>query len=62
VENSRLRAGIKIVTDRPLLKESLWSIRSVLAMEPFVAIDVEPGQTFTWTSTYDYYALSGTIQ
>lgn len=62
VENSRLRVGMKIVADRPLLKESLWSIRSVLAMEPFVAIDVDPGQTFTWTSTYDYYALSGTIQ
>ncbi len=57
VENHRIGAGIKIVADRPLLKESLWSIRSVLAMEPFVAIDVEPGQTFTWTSTYNYYEL-----
>lgn len=57
IENSRLGAGIRIVADRPLLRESLWSIRTVLAMEPFVAISVEPGQTFTWKSSYEYYAL-----
>lgn len=57
IENSRVKAGIHIVADRPLLSESLWSIRTVLAMEPYVRVDVEPGQTFSWTSRYDYYIL-----
>jgi len=57
IENSRLKAGVRIVADRPLLSESLWSIRTVLAMEPFVNVAVESGQTFTWTSIYDYYTL-----
>ena len=48
---------MKIHGDGPLLKESLWSIRTVLAMEPFVSIDVEPGAEFTWKATYDYYTL-----
>ncbi len=57
IENSALKAGMTIKTDRPLLREPLWSIRSVMAMEPYVAISIAPGQEFTWTSTYEYYAL-----
>ena len=43
--------------DRPLQSINLWSIRSNISMEPFVAISVAPGETFTWTTTYRYYAL-----
>jgi len=57
IENSRLGVGMRITSDRPLSRESLWSIRAVLAMEPFVSIAIEPGNEFTWTSTYDYYSL-----
>ncbi len=57
IDNSTLGAGMRIVADRPLLSESLWSIRSVIAMEPFVSLSVEPGAEFTWTSTYTYYTL-----
>jgi len=57
IENSKLGAGMKISSDRPLARESLWSIRSVMAMEPFVAIAVEPGGEFSWKSTYRYYTL-----
>jgi len=57
IENSRLGVGMRITSDRPLSRESLWSIRAVLAMEPFVSVAMEPGNGFTWTSTYDYYTL-----
>ncbi len=57
IENSRLGVGMRITGDRPLSSESLWSIRAVLAMEPFVSVAIEPGNEFTWTSTYTYYAL-----
>ncbi len=57
IENNRLGAGVKISADRPLLRESLWSIRTVIAMEPFVAIRVEPGREFSWKSTYSYYTF-----
>jgi len=44
----------------PLLgvSEGLWSIRAVVAMEPFVSVEIEPAQEFTWMSTYEYYKLS----
>lgn len=57
IENTALGAGMTIQADRPLLSESLWSIRSVIAMEPFIAVSVEPGQEFKWTATYEYYSL-----
>jgi len=57
IENSRLGVGMRITGDRPLSSESLWSIRAVLAMEPFVSVAIEPGNEFTWKSTYNYYNL-----
>ena len=57
IENSRLGVGMRITADRPLSSESLWSIRTVLAMEPFVTMLIEPGNEFTWKSTYTYYTL-----
>jgi hypothetical protein len=57
IENTAAGAGMTIRSDRPLVSESLWSIRSVIAMEPFIAISIEPGEEFSWTSTYEYYTL-----
>lgn len=57
IENAKLGAGMRIRADRPLQREALWSIRSVLAVEPFIAIEVEPGKEFAWTTTYEYYTL-----
>lgn len=58
IESTRLGAGMKISADVPLLRVSLWSIRSVISMEPFVSIEIAPGSEFNWTSTYSYYTLS----
>jgi hypothetical protein len=57
IEDSRVGAGMKIAADRPLSSASLWSIRSVMAMEPFVSVAIEPGNEFSWKSTYSYYTL-----
>jgi hypothetical protein len=57
LENTAVGAGMKIASNRPLLRESLWSIRTVVAMEPFISIDIEPGADFSWTTNYEYYPL-----
>jgi hypothetical protein len=57
IENSRVRAGVRITADRPLESEQLWSIRSVLAVEPFIHMSIEPGQSFSWKYSYFYYSL-----
>jgi len=57
IENHRVGAGMVIRGNRPLSSVNLWSIRSVLAVEPFVAMTIEPGHEFTWEVSYDYYTL-----
>ena len=57
IENSRVGAGLKISGDRPLSSENLWSIRSVLAVEPFITMRINPGSEFSWKISYEYYTL-----
>ena len=59
IENKKTGAGLKITGDRPLSDVVLWSIRSVLSLEPFIAITIEPDQEFTWRYTYSYYLVGG---
>jgi hypothetical protein len=55
IENKASGAGVRVTSDRPVAAESLWSIRSVIAMEPDVNVNAAPGETATWTYTYTYY-------
>jgi hypothetical protein len=57
IENGKVRAGVKIAGDRPLSRLYLWSIRSVLAIEPYIDMSIEPGRDFSWKYEYLYYAL-----
>ncbi len=54
IENAKLGAGLTIVGDQPLKRVAIWSIRAVFAVEPFIEISVEPGQTATWMYAYTF--------
>jgi hypothetical protein len=58
IENRKVGAGMRIRGDRPLSFENFWTIRTVLAMEPFITMTINPGSEFTWKTSYDYYTLS----
>ena len=58
IENKRSHAGVRITGDRALESESLWSIRAVLAVEPFVKIYAAPGEEFSWSMKYTYFEIS----
>jgi hypothetical protein len=57
IENKKAGAGLRVQGDRPLQNASLWSIRSVMAVEPFIDISIDPGKEFTWSYTYTYYTI-----
>jgi hypothetical protein len=57
IENSNVKAGMVISGDRTLSKLALWSIRSVLAAEPFVELSVNPGKETSWNFKYEYYSF-----
>ena len=58
IENLRVGAGVLIRGNRPLSDMHLWSIRSVLAVEPFITMSIEPGSEFDWDVTYEYYTFA----
>ena len=55
IENKKTGAGVHITGDRPLTRFGYWSIRTVVSPEPYIDLNIEPGQQFAWTYTYDYY-------
>jgi len=57
VESPGTGAGVKIHGDRPLSRMFLWSIRSVLSIEPFIDISIKPQQEMTWAIMYDFYTV-----
>lgn len=57
IENRNTKAGLTMAGDRPLSRVALWSIRSNVSLEPFLAMTIEPGQEFTWKYTYSYYLI-----
>ena len=58
IDNRKNGAGVRITSDRPPVSIALWSIRSVISIEPFVDVSTEPGSTTTWKYTYNYYVSS----
>lgn len=57
IENQRIGAGVRITGNRPLTKLTLWSIRSVLSMEPFIDVSTEPGGQTMWRYNYTHYVV-----
>jgi hypothetical protein len=60
VEQRKTGAALRMVGDRPLSNASVWSIRTVYALEPFVALEIPPGSETKWTFTYDFYLVPTT--
>lgn len=56
VTNLKTGAAIKVVSAEPMTRMNLWSIRTVNAAEPYVAVNVAPGGETRWSYTYTYTA------
>lgn len=56
VENKKTGASVRVTGDDRLVRLYTWSIRTVMAVEPFVGIQLRPGETKRWSYTYTYQA------
>jgi hypothetical protein len=56
-ENRKLGIGLRATADRSLAQIAIWGIRTVFAVEPFIAYSIAPGAEFSWKLTYDAYTL-----
>ncbi|HEY1877880.1 MAG TPA: hypothetical protein VGG66_10440 [Rhizomicrobium sp.] len=55
VTNTQTGFGQRIRADQPIARINFWSIKATLGWEPYIAIDLKPGQTKRWTYTYDFF-------
>jgi hypothetical protein len=55
LEERRAGTGVRIRGDRPLVKLAYWASLHTACPEPFIHIKAGPGETITWTLTYDFY-------
>lgn len=57
VENRKTGAGVSIRCDQPMLKFVFWASLKTVCPEPYIQIRVEPGKTFNWRISYEYYTI-----
>jgi hypothetical protein len=58
ISNQTAKIQVLITGDHPLANASVWSIRSILAVEPFIDILADPGKDDHWSYTYTYSKLN----
>ena len=57
VENLKTGAGVHITSDQKLEKVNFWAIQTVASAEPYIHLNIAPGQESHWTIRYDFYTL-----
>lgn len=57
VENSKAGAGVREVNDHPISKLYLWSIRTTVCPEAYIALSIPPKKRASWKIKYDFYTL-----
>ncbi len=54
-ENTKTGAGVRQTCDRPIVRINYWSIRTTACPEAYIHMKIAPGETFTWTISYEFY-------
>ncbi|MEK6780360.1 MAG: hypothetical protein AABY93_01555 [Bacteroidota bacterium] len=55
IENHKTGAAVRITCDQPISKLVFWSAQKTLCPEPFVHFKINPGETFKWKISYEFY-------
>jgi hypothetical protein len=56
VMNKKSGYGVRITNDLPITFLPVWSIRTTLCPEPYIDIEIQPGQSQSWTTTYSFFS------
>lgn len=57
IENRKVKAGVRMATDKPLSKLQFWAPNTTLCPEPFIDLTISPGQADRWSIRYEFYTL-----
>ncbi len=62
VENSKVGVGVEETGDHPISKLYLWSIRTTVCPEAYIALHIPPGKEGKWKIRYRFYKLGDGAQ
>jgi hypothetical protein len=54
IEDTANGGGVRVQGDQPMTRLNIFSVDRVQSVEPFIAIDLEPGAEKRWSYTYTY--------
>ncbi|MCF2490353.1 hypothetical protein [Dyadobacter sp. CY347] len=57
IENTKTSAGVRITGDKPLEKLVYWANPTTSCPEPYIQVNVKPGQETKWNIKYDFYTF-----
>ena len=60
IENLRTGAGVRITGDRPVSRIVYWSCGRAVSPEPYIDLNIQPGESFSWNIYYNFYSF-GTL-
>lgn len=55
ITNTKTGYGVRLRANQPMTRLLWWSVPSTMGIEPYMAVNLKPGQTQRWTHTFDYY-------
>ncbi len=58
IENIKTGAGVRITCDRPISRMIFWASPTTSCPEPYIDINIPPGEQFTWNITYEFYVFA----
>ena len=62
IDNQKAGAGVLIKSDKPLSRVAFWSHPKAVCPAPYTHIRIEPGETFQWNISYEFYARNTITQ
>ena len=57
IENLKTGAGVRIAGDKPILRIVYWSCGLAVSAEPYIDLNIQPGETFSWNIHYYFYSF-----
>ncbi len=57
IENKKTGAGVKINGDRPIAQFNFWTIKTTVCPEPYIELNIAPGDKVEWETRYTLYTI-----
>jgi hypothetical protein len=61
IENRNTGAAVRITADQAMSKLIFWACFNIFCPEPYIHFKINPGETFSWNITYQFYTCNKQI-